>query len=247
MEVDWRQLATWQCGLVSRRQLNAAGIDRFKVRNQVTAGRWSTVGPMVVATFTGDLTWEQRTWAGHLHAGPTSLVGGLAGARLSGLTGWDRPRAIEILVPADANVSPLDGVTFTRSRRDLESFRGAGVRSHLAQLEPAILLRAAAGIPERVAGGLVASAVQQRLTSADNLLVWLDRLTPLPRSRLLPQGQRGPVALDGRRVGPARRTRDRTVVRATAIEIRLEPASLINDLRALGVPHLGGRGSESAP
>src|SRR5687768_10505085 len=80
MQVHWQQLAEWQAGLVSRRQLNAAGIDRWRVRNQVTSGRWMTVGPRVVALFTGDLTWEQRSWAGHLHAGPASMIGGLASA-----------------------------------------------------------------------------------------------------------------------------------------------------------------------
>lgn len=311
MDLDWRQLATWQCGLVSRRQLNAAGIDRFKVRNQVAAGRWLTVGPIVVATFTGDLTWEQRAWAGHLHAGPGSMVGGLASATLQGLKGWERP-LIEILVPADANVSPLDGIRFVRTRRDIEALRCQGVRSHLALLEPAVLLRASAGVPERVAGGLVAGAVQQRLTSANQLLTWLDRLGPLPRSRLLRSllldvrgGAQSMAEIDlgriCRRFGLAapdrqRRRKDsggrwrwtdaewdlrdgrtlvlevdgsfhmevahwtadvqrqrristprRTVVRATAIELRVEPASVVDDLRALGVPLLGGRGSQRAP
>src|SRR4051812_9441439 len=106
MQVDWRQVAQWQCGMVSRRQLNAAGIDRSRVRNQLRGGRWQTVGPMVVATFTGDLTWEQRAWAGHLHAGPSSALAGLTSGRIHGLRGWDRPE-IEVLVPAAATVSAL--------------------------------------------------------------------------------------------------------------------------------------------
>src|SRR4051812_25265485 len=103
MQVDWRQLAKWQCGLVSRRQLNAAGIDRFKVRNQVRARRWSAVGRRVVAPFGGDLTGEQGVWAGHLHAGPASAIAGLTSARVQGLTGWDR-QLVEVLVPVGATV-----------------------------------------------------------------------------------------------------------------------------------------------
>lgn len=183
MQVHWQQLAEWQAGLVSRRQLNAAGIDRWRVRNQVISGRWMTVGPRVVALFTGDLTWEQRSWAGHLHAGPTSMIAGLASARHHGLKGWER-QLIEVVVPFGTTVSDLDGFRFIRSRRDLDQLRGGGIRRHLMQLEPAVLIRAASGMPERVSGGLLASAVQQRLTSADHLLRWLPLLQPLPRTKL---------------------------------------------------------------
>jgi hypothetical protein len=134
MRVDWRQLAQWQCGLVSRRRLNAAGVDRFKIRNQVRAGRWRTVGPIVVVTFTGDLTWEQRAWAGHLHAGPSSALAGLTSARLQGLRGWDRP-SVEVLIPVSTTVSDLEGMSYRRTRRDLGDLRGRGIRSHLLQLE----------------------------------------------------------------------------------------------------------------
>ena len=300
MQVDWHQLAEWQGGLVSRRQLNAAGIGRNRVRNEVAAGRWMKVGPMVVATFTGKLTWEQRTWVGHLHAGPGSLLTGLTSAQLHGLKGWDR-QLIEVLVPADSKVSALDGYTFVRTRRDLADLGGRGINSRLVQLAPSVLLRAAAGMPERTAGGLLASVVQQRLTSADRLLEWLQRLQPLPRAKLmrsllldirggaesmaeidlgricrrfdlvvpdrqrqrkdsrgkvrwtdaewdLPDGRTLVLEVDGafhmevehwgadvrrhRRIS----TPTRTVVRATALELRLEPDVVVDDLHALGVP-----------
>ena len=300
MQIDWQQLARWQCGLVSRRQLNAAGVDRFHVRDQVRAGRWRTVGPMVVATFTGGLTWEQRAWAGHLHAGPSSLLGGLTSARLRGLRGWDR-ELVEVVVPHGTEVAPLEGIVVTRSRRDLRTLAGRGTHGHLVQLEPALLLRASTGISERAAGGLLASSVQQRLVSADRLLEWLPRLRPVPRAKLLRTllldirgGAESMAEVDlgrvCRRAGLARpdrqrRRRDRggkwrwtdaewdlpdgrmlvlevdgafhmefehwaadvkrqrqittparTVVRATALELRLEPEALVEDLRALGVP-----------
>lgn len=306
MQPDWRQLATWQCGLVSRRQLNAAGVDRFHVRNQLRAGRWTAHGPMVVATFTGTLTWEQRAWAAHLHAGPASLLAGLTSARFHGLERWNRD-VIEVLVPHGTEVGRMDGVSIVRTRRDLTHLAGRGINAHLVQLGPALLLRASAGMPERTAGGLLASAVQQRLVSADGLLDWLPRLHPLPRAKLfrsllldvrggaesmaeidlgracrraglaapdrqrprrdregrrrwtdaewdLPDGRTLVLEVDGafhmelehwgadlkrqRRIT----TPSRTVVRATALELRLEPEVVMEDLRALGVPQKRGVG-----
>lgn len=234
---------------------------------------------------------------------PTSAVSGFSSAQLQGLTGWHRP-TVEVMVPARANVADLDGITFVRTRRDLGVLRGQGLRSHLVQLEPSVLLRASSGIPERVAGGLVASAVQQKLTSANRLLAWLDRLHPLSRSRFLrsllldirggaesmaevdlgricrraglaaPHRQRRRKDREGRWrwtdaewdlqdgstlvlevdgafhmevqhwVADLKRqrkiaSRGRVVVRATALELRLDARSVTEDLHALGVPRLG--------
>ena len=269
---------------------------------------------MVVATFTGDLTWDQQLWAGHLHAGPSSVIAGLASARRHGLRGWDR-QLIEVMVPVGTTVSPLDGYRFIRTRRDLDELRSNGIRRHLMRLEPAVLLRAASGIPERASGGLLAGVVQQRLTSADHLLAWLPRMRPLPRAKLmrsllldirggadsmaeidlgrvcrrfglvpparqrrrrdrdgrwrwtdaewdLPEGRILVLEVDGafhmevaHWAADVKRQRKitapgRTVVRATALELRLEADEVVDDLRALGVPTSGspfGRALQSAP
>ena len=184
MDLILEELAARQAGVVSRRQLRACGVGRHAVRNHVRAGRWRTVGPLVVATTTGSLTWEQRCWVGHLHAGPASAVAGLTAARWHGLRGWDRP-VVEVVVPVTSSVPPLGGVLFLRTRRDLEQLRGRGTRAHLLRLQPAVLLRAAREPDPRTACGLLAAAVQQRLTSADHLLGWLDVLRPLRRAALL--------------------------------------------------------------
>jgi hypothetical protein len=184
MSPTCQALADRQGGLVSRRQLNDHGVDRQFVRRQVGSRRWQLVGPMVVATFTGALTWEQLMWAGHLHAGPTSAVGGLSSARCQGLEGWQRT-SVEILVPITTTVAPLPGVSFTRTRRDLSCLRLGGINSHLLRIEPAVLMYAAERrCSKRAGGGLLAATVQQRLTSAARLQHWLDQLAPLPKSAL---------------------------------------------------------------
>lgn len=300
VEVPFEQLAEWQAGMVSRRQLRACGVDRFAVRNHVRAGRWVAVGPMVVATVTGELTWEQRVGAAYLHAGPSSAVSGLTAARWHGLRGWDRT-TVEVVLPAAGAVSPLAGAKFTRTRRDLRELRGQGVRGHMLQVEPALLLGAAREPSPRAACGMVAAAVQQRLTSADCLLSWLTQLQALPRAALLRSALTDiaggaqsmseihlgavcrraglvPPTRQRRRTDPSGRVRYtdaewdlpdgrtlvlevdgafhmdvehwsadlarqrsittslRTVVRCTALELRLRPRAVTDDLRELGVP-----------
>ena len=300
MEPGWEQRAEWQAGMLSRRQLGACGVDRFRIRNQVRAGRWVTVGPKVIATLTGELSWEQRAWAAHLHAGPSSAVAGLTSARWHGLRGWGR-ETVEVVVPARCTVAPLPGVTVTRTRRPLEGLRGRGIQAHLLRLEPALLLFASREASPRTGCAVLAASVQQRLTSPGRLLLTLDELAPLPRSALLratlhdvaggaesmaeidlgvvcrraglqppvrqrrrrdrqgrfrytdaewdlPDGRTLVLEVDGafhmevehwsadlarhRKVSNAQRT----VVRCTALELRLEPESVVEDLFALGVP-----------
>jgi hypothetical protein len=227
-------------------------------------------------------------------------VAGLTAARWHGLRGWDRS-VVEVVVPVTCTVTPLEGVRFTRTRRDLDVLRGQGVRTHLLQLQPAVLLRAGEEQDVRTACGLLAAAVQQRLTTAERLLTWLDALRPLRRAALLRATLRdvaggaesmaeidlGVVCRRAGLVPPARQRRRtdhsghvrytdaewdlpdgrtlvlevdgafhmdvehwsadlarqrsvttplRTVVRCTALELRLRPGAVTDDLRALGVP-----------
>ena len=83
----WERVAARQAGLVTRRQLSRFGHDRHYVRGQLRARRWQEVSATVLATTTGQLTREQLAWAGTLHAGPGSAVGGLTAAEIHGLTG----------------------------------------------------------------------------------------------------------------------------------------------------------------
>ena len=69
-------------------------------------------------------------------------------------------------------------------RRPFRVLVGAG-ELPVCRLEPAVLMFAAHEPHLRTALGAVAATVQQRLTTADSLVAWLDRLTPLRRSREL--------------------------------------------------------------
>lgn len=179
----WQELAYGQAGMLSRRQLLALGVDRNVVRNQVAAGRWVLRTPLVVSTTTGALTFAQQVWLGVLHAGPGCAVGGLTATRIRGLKGWDRD-TVTILVDEAADVSPAPGVQFVRTRRDIAEMLAPGRGAPVCRVEPAALLFGGYTRSQRTACGLLAALVQQRLTTADRLAEWVERMRPLRRARM---------------------------------------------------------------
>ena len=175
------ELLTSQQQMVARRQLLPLGIEWEGVRDQVRARRWVVHTPRVVGTTTGALTWEQRCWLAVLHAGPRSLLGGLSAAEVLGLTGWHR-ETITVLVDDELAFEPVEGVRFFRSRRPFELLRSPRPGIPGGRLEPSVLLWAAYEAPTRAAHGILAAAVQQRLTTAERLIEWVDLLRPLRRA-----------------------------------------------------------------
>ena len=172
----WRELARAQAGVVARRQLFRLGYRDHYVDAQIEAERWQLVSDVVVCTTTGVLTREQLMWAGHLHAGPNSASGGLTALERRGLKNWHRDD-ITVLLPKSHDLEPLDGVQFVETRRpvllnatgDLPTWR----------TEPASLLFAGYSKSNGTALGLLAAVVQQGITTADRLLIEIERMKPL--------------------------------------------------------------------
>jgi hypothetical protein len=177
----WMDLAETQAGLLSHRQLRELGVSRGEIRNHVRVGRWAVRSSEVVSTTTGPLSREQALWLGVLHGGPTAMIGALSAAAVRGLRRWDRDE-ITVLVSNPLSFEPLPGYRFFRTRRPYKILLGTGDLP-TCRLEPAVLMFAAHEPHLRTALGAVAATVQQRLTTAGALDTWLDRLTPLRRSR----------------------------------------------------------------
>lgn len=176
---DWKRLAVRQAGLLTRAQLAGLGVDRWAVRHRLATDRWVAHTPTVIGTTTGELNREQLMWIGVLHGGARAVVGGLTAAEVGGLRNWHRDD-VTVLVPHATDVGVgFSGVAFVRTRRELSSLRRPGGGLPVCRLEPAILLFAAQQRSTRVAEGVLAAAVQQRLTSPDRLAEWLERLSPL--------------------------------------------------------------------
>ena len=181
-EHPWRALAARQAGVVSRSQLSRLGITKDFVNSQLAAERWQKVSEVVLATTTGPWTREQLMWAGVLHAGPGSAIGGLTALAVHGLRTWHRDH-VTVLVAKSHNLEPVPGVDFVETRRDIEQY---AVRFGLPtwRVEPAALLFAAYEPVTRTALGLLAAVVQQRLTDPASLVACLDTMRPLRRAKV---------------------------------------------------------------
>lgn len=178
-EKTWSDLAAQQGGLVSRRQLNQLGIDRFRVRNQIRAQRWVELSTAVICTTTGPLSRVQQMWLGVLHAGPSAVLGDLTAAEAAGLRGWHRDD-ICVLVPWNLDLDdPPEGIHLARTRRPVDLHRHDGPGPARWRIEPAILHFAAYQKSRRTAQGVLAAAVQQQLTDPRRLELALRQMKPL--------------------------------------------------------------------
>jgi hypothetical protein len=173
-----------QCGLITVAQAAAYGLSRDAMTHRVHTGRWQRVHPGVYATWTGRLDAEQRIWAGVLYAGP--------GAVVSHRSAWwlaDRrslvPPVVQIAVPDSRVVTNQPGLVVTRTRRLDQRDVHPACHPTRFRIERAVLDCAAEAIDDTQAAAVLASAVQQRSTSAARLRQVLDRLPNLRRRRHL--------------------------------------------------------------
>ena len=177
----WLPAANAQSGLVTRRQLRRLGLSHHYVDTQLDAGRWQEISSTVLATTTGPLSRIQLMWAGVLHAGPQSALGGLTALERHGLERWDRDE-ITVLVAKSHNLEPLEGVRFVETRRPISLLTSAKPLSTW-RVEPAALLWAGYEPVTRSAYGLLSACVQQRLTTPYRLDAWITRMRPLRRAK----------------------------------------------------------------
>lgn len=177
------RLASAQGALVTRRQLLALGFDSDAVRNQVAARRWAVRSSTVVSTTTGVLSRDQEIWLAVLHAGRHALVGGLTALQTHGLRNWDRDH-VTVTLPDHVHLESWPPqVRVVRTRRSMVGWRSPRGDLPRMRVEPAALLFAAYDRSARTAQGLLAAVVQQRLTTAEDLLDEMTRLRPLRRAK----------------------------------------------------------------
>ncbi|GAA4752134.1 hypothetical protein GCM10023350_41740 [Nocardioides endophyticus] len=177
----WLRLAEAQDGMLHRLQLSRLGLGNHYVDAQLSARRWQEVSSVVLGTTTGPLTRRQLMWAGVLHAGAYSALGGLTALEQHGLERWHREE-ITVLVQKSHNLEPISGIRFVETRRPIPLLTSS-LQLPTWRVEPTALLWAGYHPVTRSAYGLLAACVQQGLTTPYRLDGWITRMRPLRRAK----------------------------------------------------------------
>jgi predicted transcriptional regulator of viral defense system len=111
------ELAHWQAGAISRRQLLTAGLTVQMIDTRVERRRWQMLHRGVYAVFSGSPSRDTLLWAAVLRAGDGAVLSHQTAAELHGLI--DSPsEAIHVTVPATRRVTTPGIVTRISSRID---------------------------------------------------------------------------------------------------------------------------------
>lgn len=120
-----------QHGVLARTQALALGLSPSEVRRLRETGAWETVLPSVYGVVGHRRTWIRRLWAGHLHAGPESVVAHEAAGRVHAF--GQVPGGLVTLIVPSARRHPPPGVVWRRSTdlvpEDLSTWQGLPVTS----------------------------------------------------------------------------------------------------------------------
>ena len=158
-------LAADQAGVVSRRQLYAAGITRAEIRANVAAARWARVGRQSICVHTGPLSQQARHWVAVFEAGPRAHLDG-ASALVEGGVQRLSVDTIRVSVPRGAPARRPPGVDIRQTRRwCADDVVETGVRR--ARIEVAAVHAALWAVSDRQAALFLTMPVQQRLTTAE--------------------------------------------------------------------------------
>lgn len=166
-------VAARQHGVVSARQLSAAGLNRQAIHVRVGGGRLHRIHRGVYAVGHPALTLDGRFMAAVLAGGRRALLSRWATLALAGLTRWDDCRPIDVTV-AGGGTRSRDGIRFHRARaldpRDTTRIRG------IPTITPArALLEVAAQVSDDRLKRLVRQAQAERLTSTRQIAAMLGR------------------------------------------------------------------------
>lgn len=176
-----------QAGVVSRRQVLAAGLGEHDIRRRLRRREWAVVHPGVYVDHTGPPTFLQRCWAAVLYAWPAAICGRTA-RRLEDGPGRhgraDDQDPIHIAVPLDRRLRPPSGIRAHRVAHLSERVRWNASPPRV-RIEHAVLDLAAAAADELDAVAELADAVRSRRTTADRLRKALDDRPRIGRRDLL--------------------------------------------------------------
>jgi hypothetical protein len=185
-EVTIAELLALQSGVISRRQVLAAGGCDPDIARHLRRRIWARIHDGVYVDHTGEPSWKQRAWAAVLYYWPAVLDGASAlkacGVRI---TDARRPSmGVEVAIDRTRSVADEDGIRVTR-RADFENQAQMNLCPPRVRVEHALLSVASRMQSEDGAVGVLADACQSRHTTPDRLLDALRQRQRLPRRRLV--------------------------------------------------------------
>lgn len=178
-------LAELQDAVVTRSQLRQRGYDDNAVRARVAAGRWRAIGRSVVVLHSGPLSVRQRWWVAVLLHRGAALAGSTAAAA-QGLSGFEDD-AVHVVVVHGARTHPVAGVRVHVSRRFSVDDVHPARTPPMVRIERALIDAASWDSSKPRACAILASGVQQRLTTAERLRLALAVADRARHHRLLTQ------------------------------------------------------------
>lgn len=218
------RLAADQCGVVSRRQLYAAGVPRWLVRLELRGQRWQRTGQQTLAVHNGPLDVATRRWMAVLELGPRAALDGTSALQAAGLTALT-DEVVVVVVPRGARRRRVPGVRLRETRRYRQDDI---VRTGIPRTVPAVAAVHAAlwAVTDRQATYVLTLAVQQGLCRPVDLSDAATAVRRHPRRRLIAQ-----VVLDladgSRSLGEldvARAMRSRGLPQPTRQAVRRRPS-----------------------
>ncbi|MDF2967486.1 MAG: hypothetical protein K0Q93_1264 [Nocardioidaceae bacterium] len=177
------ELANVQDGVISRRQLYAAGLTRWQITAELRAARWRAHGRQTIAVHTGELIGRAPYWRAAFEAGPRAAIDGVSALCLAGLQGSETI-AIRVSVPRGARVPRLRDAVVRQTRR-LRADDVVPVGVPRVRVDVAAIRAALWATSDRQAATLLAMTVQQRLATAEAVGAALLQVRRDKRRRLL--------------------------------------------------------------
>lgn len=160
------EVAHWQSGAISRRQLLDAGLSAQLIKRRVDRGRWQQLHWGVYAVFSGPPPRATWLWAAVLRAGPGATLSHLTAAELHRLV--DGPaETIFVTVPSTRRVT-TPGLVVRVSGR-IGQARQPGREPPRTSVEETVLDLAEISLTFDDACGWITSACGRRLTTEAKL------------------------------------------------------------------------------
>lgn len=180
---DARTLLRRQRGLIADWQAPAVGLSRRSLMDAATQGEWSRVSGRVFADHVHDLQDRQLRVAGPLEVGPWAVLGGCAALVEAGWTGSARDW-VDVIEPRGQRRRRKGRPPWLRTHQPRDEVRGSGLPRRCSVPRAAVDGAVWSG-SDREAVMILASVVQQRLTTADAMLGVLRSRHGLPRTALI--------------------------------------------------------------